>query len=62
MYDDGYRRITNVDVRYLQCSLLRGLIVSYSVLFRGHRPNATTTQQTATGNGMSAGFEVRPYA
>ena len=52
MYDDGYKSITNVDVRYFWRGLLYRLIVSYSVLFRGHQPNATTPQHLATGNGM----------
>jgi len=61
MYDDGYKDITNVDVRHFQHLLLRGLIVSYSVLFRGHRPNATTPQRIETGDGVSVGFGVCPY-
>ena len=58
MYDDGYKDITNIDVSHLQYLLLRELIVSYPVLVRGHRPNATTPQHTETGNGVSVGFEV----
>ena len=58
MYDDGYKGITNVDVSHFQYLLLHGLIVSYPVLFRGHRPNAKTPQHTETRNGVSVGFEV----
>ena len=36
MYDDGYKNITNVDVRYLQHPPLRRLIFSPSVLPRGY--------------------------
>ena len=42
MYDDGYKNITNVDVRNLKPLLLLGFTVSHSVLFRGYWPNATT--------------------
>ena len=58
MYDDGYKNITNVDVRCLWYSLLCGLIVSHPVLFCGHRPNATTPQHDAAGNGMLVGSGV----
>jgi hypothetical protein len=52
MYDDGYKSITNVDVRSPQYALLNRLKVSSSVLFRGHRPNATTPQRLAAANEM----------
>ena len=60
MYDDGYKSITNVDVRHLHCTPLPRLTVSCSVLFRGHPPNATTPQHLATGDGMLV--VVCPYA
>jgi len=61
MYDDGYKSITNVDVRHVHYTLLRRLTVSYSVLFRGHPPNATTPQHLATGNGMLVVVCVRMH-
>lgn len=50
MYDDGYKSITNVDVRNPQYVLLYGLKISSLVLSRGHRPDATTPQRPAAGN------------